>query len=63
MREKFATFQEAGTATVIRIAESRLEIGFDILLLETGQLCLIFISKGQFLLKKITQGHKDQKGQ
>ena len=31
--------------------------------LETGQLCLIFISKGQFLLKKFIQGHKGQKGQ
>jgi hypothetical protein len=31
--------------------------------LETGQLGLIFISKGQFLLKKFVKGHKRQKGQ
>jgi hypothetical protein len=31
--------------------------------LETGQLGLIFISKGQFLLKKFVKGHKGQKGQ
>ena len=49
--------------TVIQVAETRLEIGFDIWLLETCQLCLIFISKGHFLLKKIIQGHKGQKGQ
>ena len=30
-------------------------------LLETGQLCLIVISKGQFLLKKFMQGHKGPK--
>jgi hypothetical protein len=48
---------------MIQIAESRLVIGFDISLLETGQLCLIFINKGQFLLKKIIQVHKGQKGQ
>ena len=49
--------------TLIQNARLRLEIGFDIWLVETGQLCLIFISKGQFLLKKFIQGHKDQKGQ
>ena len=49
--------------TVIQVGETRLAIGFDIWLLETCQLCLIFISKGHFLLKKIIQGHKGQKGQ
>ena len=49
--------------TVIQVAKTRLEIGFDIWLLETCKLCLIFISKGHFLLKKIIQGHKGQKGQ
>ena len=56
-------FNIAASTTVIQNAWSHLEIGFDIWLLETSQLCLIFISKGQFLLKKIIQGHKYQKGQ
>ena len=49
--------------TVIQIAVSCLVIIFDIWLFETSQLCLIFINKGQFLLKKIIQGQKGQKGQ
>ncbi len=52
-----------GKYTVFQNAWSCLVIGFDIWLLKTGQLCLIFIKKGQFLLKKIIQGHKGQKGQ
>ena len=36
--------------TVIQKAESRLVISFDTWLLETGQLCLLFINKDQFLL-------------
>ena len=36
--------------TVIQKAESPLVISFDVQLLETGQLRLIFIKKGQFLL-------------
>ena len=39
-----------GAPTVIQKAESRLVISFDIRLLETGQLRLLFINKGQFLL-------------
>ena len=47
--------------TVIQVAKSRSEIGFDIWLLETCQLCLIFIRKGQFLLKKISKATKATK--
>ena len=39
-----------GDYTVIQKAESCLVISFDIRLLETGQLRLLFINKGQFLL-------------
>ena len=38
--------------TVIQVAETRSEIGFDIWLLETCQLCLIFIRKGHFFCWK-----------
>ena len=49
--------------TLIQNARSGLLFVFDIWMLEIGQLCLIFICKGQFLLKKFIQGHKGQKGQ
>ena len=52
-----------GQDTVIQNARSRSQFVYDIWMLKTGQLCLIFINKGQFLLKKIIQGHKGQKGQ
>ena len=42
---------------------SRFVKSFDIWLLQTGKLCLVSTKKGQFLLKKIIQGHKGQKGQ
>ena len=54
-------FANFAYATVIQVAETRLVIVFDIWLLETCQLCLIFISKGRFLLKKIIKGHKGKK--
>ena len=44
--------------TVFQNARFRLVIGFDIWLLETGQLCLFFINKGQFLLKKSSMSTK-----
>ena len=47
--------------TVIQKALSCLEIDFDIWLLDTSQLCLIFISKGQFLLKKSSKATKAKK--
>ena len=47
-------------STVIQVGETHLAISFDIWLWETRQLCLIFISKGHFLLRKIIQGHKGQ---
>ena len=50
---------DANTYTVIQVAETRLVIGFDIWLLETCQLCLIFISI--FCFKKSSKAIKAKK--
>ena len=48
-------------STVIQNAGFRLEIGFEIWSLETGHLCLIFISKGQFCLQRSSKATKAKK--